>query len=130
MSAKSCAEPDGAIKYALTSRLSPEGRIAVSLQLFKGRDVVHSRSLGVVERHQAVDVMFKCRMHLSRLGVEQLVAPEAPPSRLPPAQALRIRNGFIQQSELVASVLQRSAWIGKLLDRSITAFGGMQTDLP
>ena len=92
MSAKSSAEPDGAIKYALTSRLSPEGRIAISLQLYKGRDVAHSRSLGVVERSQAVDVMFKCRMHLSHLGVDQLVAPEAAPSRMPPAQTLRVKR--------------------------------------
>ena len=92
MSAKPSVGFDGAIKYALISRLSPEGRIAISLQLFKGRDVAHSRSLGVVERHQAVEVMFKCRMHLSRLGVEQLVAPEAAPSRLPPAQTLRIKR--------------------------------------
>ena len=92
MSAKPSAGSDGDITYALTSRLSPEGRIAISLQLYKGRDVAHSRSLGVVERHQAVDVMFKCRMHLSRLGVQQLVAPEAAPNRLPPAQTLRVRR--------------------------------------
>ena len=81
-----------AVQYALTSRLSPEGRVALSLQLFKGRDVVHSRSLGMVERHQVADVMFKCRMHLDRLGVAQLSAPEAGPKRLPPAQTLRVRR--------------------------------------
>ncbi len=92
MSEKTSAGSDGAIKYALTSRLSPEGRVTISLQLFKGSDVAHSRSLGVVERHQLVDVMFKCRMHLNRLGVERLSAPEAGPGRLPPAQTLRVKR--------------------------------------
>ncbi len=82
----------GAIRYALTSRLSPEGRVAISLLLYRGGGVAHSRSLGVVERHQLVDVMYKCRMHLNRLGVQRLSAPEPGRDRLPPAQTLTIRR--------------------------------------
>ena len=75
----------GAIRYALTSRLSPEGRVAISLLLYRGGGVAHSRSLGVVERHQLVDVMYKCRLH-------RLSAPEPGRDRLPPAQTLTIRR--------------------------------------
>lgn len=83
---------DAPIRYALISRLSTEGRIAISLQLFRGDRVAHSRSLGVVDRSQVVDVMYKCRMHLSRLGVQRLKAGEAGPERLPPAQTLRLKR--------------------------------------
>lgn len=92
MSAKPGVAADAAITYALTSRLSPEGRVTISLQLFRGRDVAHSRSLGVVERDQLVDVMHKCRRHLDRLGVERLSAPRAAPSRLPPARTLKVKR--------------------------------------
>ncbi len=92
MSIPPSADLERVVQYALTSRLSPEGRVALSLQLFKGRDVVHSRSLGMVERYQVADVIFRCRMHLDRLGVAQLSAPEAGPTRLPPAQTLRVRR--------------------------------------
>ena len=92
MSAKSGVASDAAITYALTSRLSTEGRVTISLQLYKGRDVAHSRSLGVVEQHESADVMFKCRMHLNRLGVQRLNAPAAAPRRLPPAQTLRVKR--------------------------------------
>ena len=83
---------DGAVRYALTLRLSPEGRVALSLQLYRRSDVVHSRSLGVVERHQVKDVLFKCRMHLDRQDVKRLSAPEAGPNRLPPAQTLKFKR--------------------------------------
>ena len=92
MSAKSGAGSDDAIRYALTSRLSTEGRVAISLQLFKGRAVAHSRSLAVVERHESAAVLSKCRIHLDRLGVQRLAAPEAAPGRLPPAQTLRVKR--------------------------------------
>lgn len=94
MSQKSSADPGGSITYALTSRLSAEGRVAISLRLYRGHDVAHSRSLGVVEHHELVDVMRKCRMHLDRLGVERLAGPDIGIGRLPPAQTLNInRNG-------------------------------------
>ena len=80
------------VRYALTSRLSTEGKVAISLQLFKGQAVAHTQSLGVVEQHHLVDVMFKCRMHLNRLGVQRLSAPEAGRTRLPPAQTLKVRR--------------------------------------
>jgi hypothetical protein len=89
MSPKPVIDPGRAITYALTSRLSPEGRVAISLQLFKGRGMAHSRSLGIVERHEVADVMSRCRLHLNRLGVERLSAPQAAVGRLPPAQTLK-----------------------------------------
>ncbi|RYB05289.1 hypothetical protein [Lichenibacterium ramalinae] len=92
MSSKSVIDPGSAITYALTSRLSPEGRVAISLQLFKGRGMAHSRSLGIVERHEVADVMSKCRRHLDRLGVERLSAPDVAPGRLPPAQTLKLKR--------------------------------------
>ncbi len=60
MSSRLDADADGAVQYALTSRLSPEGRVALSLQLYKGSDVVHSRPLGLVEHHQVADVVLRC----------------------------------------------------------------------
>ena len=92
MSTSSLPDADGVITYALTSRLSTEGRVAISLQLFKGREVAHTRSLGLVDRRESADVMYKCHMHLNRLGVQRLSAPEAAPSRLPPAQMLRVKQ--------------------------------------
>ena len=92
MSPRPGADADGAVQYALTSRLSPEGRVALSLHLYRGSDVVHSRSLGVIEHHQLADVLFKCRMHLDRQGVQRLSAPEAGPNRLPPAQTLKLKR--------------------------------------
>ena len=82
---------DGDIRYVLTSRLSTEGRIAVSLQLFRRGDMAHSHPLGDVDRHQIADVMSKCRSHLNRLGVQQLSAPKAAPGRLPPARTLQVK---------------------------------------
>jgi hypothetical protein len=94
MSRNPSADPEGAITYALTSRLSAEGRVAISLRLYRGQDVAHSRSLGVVEHHELVDVMRRCRMHLDRLGVERLSGPDLGMGRVPPAQRLQVkRNG-------------------------------------
>ena len=92
MPTSSFPDADGAITYALTSRLSTEGRVAISLQLFRGRDIAHTRSLGLVDRRESADVLYKCHMHLNRLGVPRLNAPEAAPSRLPPAQTLRVQR--------------------------------------
>ena len=86
------ADADGAVQYALTSRLSPEGRVALSLQLYRGSDVVHSRSLGLVERHEVADVLFKCRTHMDRQGVQRLSAPKARRSRPTPAETLKVKR--------------------------------------
>ncbi len=86
------ADANGAVHYALTLRLSPEGLVALSLQLYRGRDVVHNQSLGLVERHQVADVLFKCRMHLDRQGVRRLSAPEAGRSRPTPAETLKVKR--------------------------------------
>lgn len=89
MSSRPSTRSNTPIRYALTSRLSTEGQVTISLQLFKGRDIAHSRSLAVVERHELVDVMYKCRMHLNRLGVQRVTAPDSASTRLPPAQTLQ-----------------------------------------
>lgn len=79
------------VRYLLTSRLSSEGQVAITLKLYRGHRVALTRAVAVVDRDQSADVMRKCRQHLGKLGLEGVSGgPARPPAAggLPPASRL------------------------------------------
>ena len=95
------------IRFALSSRILTDGRVALTLQLFRGTNPVLTKLLATVDRREAVSVAFESRRHLEKLGIEAIVEssvvavpiramkPGDPRPGLPPAaslhQALRAR---------------------------------------
>ncbi len=58
------------VRYTLTPRLSTEGRVSITLRLYRGDTIAHTRPLATVDRKQAAEVMLKCHRHLGRLGID------------------------------------------------------------
>ena len=83
------------VRYLLTSRLSSEGQVSITLKLYRGHRVALTKAVALVDRDQTAEVMRKCRQHLGKLGLEGIAhgavrSPDAPapPSGLPPASRL------------------------------------------
>ena len=58
------------VRYLLTSRLSPEGQVSITLKLYRGQKIALTRPVATVERNQTAEVMRKCRQHLGKLGLQ------------------------------------------------------------
>ena len=95
---------DTSVSYMLIPRLLTDGRVSITLQLYRERRLASTSPVAVIDRVQAADLMYKCRQHLGRLGVEDrsIVAinrfslmdrvHDARSGRLPPAAKLGVTS--------------------------------------
>ena len=92
------------VRYMLIPRLLTDGRVSITLQLYRERRLASTSPVAVIDRVQAADLMYKCRQHLGRLGVGDLsTVPidrfslmdrvhQARSGRLPPAAKLVVTS--------------------------------------
>ena len=78
------------IRYALTPRPAPGGRVDIVLDLYRGAVPAHTRTIARIEPGQADSLLRTCRRHLERRGAHALVAAvtalPAPRRRQPAAE--------------------------------------------
>ena len=63
---------DTSVSYMLIPRLLTDGRVSITLQLYRERRLASTSPVAVIDRVQAADLIYKCRQHLGRLGVGDL----------------------------------------------------------
>ena len=72
------------IRYALTPRPAPGGRVDIVLDLFRGAAPALTRTIASVRASEAAPLLARCRRHLERHGAHAVmsaaVAPEPAPA--------------------------------------------------
>ncbi len=58
------------IRYLLTPRISTDGRVAITLQLYRGDRIALTSPIATVAQREAAEVMHKCKLRFAKLGVE------------------------------------------------------------
>jgi len=58
------------IRYRLTPRISTDGRVSITLQLYRGNTVASTSSVAMVAQRDAAEVMHQCKLRFAKLGVE------------------------------------------------------------
>jgi len=58
------------IRYLLTPRIATDGRVAITLQLYRGDKIALTSPIATVAQREAAEVMHKCKLRFAKLGVE------------------------------------------------------------
>lgn len=75
------------IRYALTHRPAPGGRVEIVLDLFRGATPALTRTVASVGTHELAPVVLACRRYLERRGAHAVTQAAAAPEPTPAWEA-------------------------------------------
>jgi hypothetical protein len=92
MDSASNSRASAPIRYRLTPRIATDGRVSITLQLYRGNTVASTSPVATVAQRDAAEVMHKCKLRFATLGVEGM-----------PHEALGVSRASLRETDRALS---------------------------